>query len=133
MKLEEAIERLKRGIEDTMFSTLYSQEQEEEDIKTVLKELEKYRNGEIISIKVLEDYYLVSKDKEKQMTLANKELFKEYVPKEIAEKQEKIIELMSKSIRADDIDEDICQYQGICNEYECEECIKQYYKKKAEE
>lgn len=92
MELEEAIERLKRGIEDTMFSTLYSQEQEEDDVKTVLKELEKYRNGEIISIKVLEDYYLVSKDKEKQMTLANKELFKEYVPKKIADKQEKMIE-----------------------------------------
>lgn len=96
MKLEEAIERLKRGIEDTMFSTLYSQEQEEADIKTVLKELEKYRNGEIISLKVLEDYYLVSKNKEKQMTLANKELFKEYVPKEIAEKQDKMIELMAE-------------------------------------
>jgi len=91
MELEETIERLKRGIEDTMFSTLYSQEQEEEDVKIVLKELEKYRNGEIISIKVLEHYYLVSKDKERQMTLANKELFKEYVPKKIAEKQEKMI------------------------------------------
>jgi hypothetical protein len=41
MELEEAIERLKRGIEDTMFSTLYSQEQEEEDIKTVLNHLTK--------------------------------------------------------------------------------------------
>lgn len=41
METEKAIERLKRGIEDIMFSTLYSQEQEEEDIKTVLKELEK--------------------------------------------------------------------------------------------
>jgi len=91
MELEESIERLKRGIEDTMFSTLYSQEQEDDDVKTVLKELEKYRNGEIISLKVLEHYYLVSKDKEKQMTLANKELFKEYVPKKIAEKQEKRI------------------------------------------
>ena len=48
-------------------------------------------------------------------------------------KQEKMIELMSKSIRANDIDEDICQYEGICNEYECEECIKQYFEKKAEE
>lgn len=48
-------------------------------------------------------------------------------------KQEKLIELMSKSIRASDIDEDICQYEGICNEYECEECIKQYFEKKAEE
>lgn len=41
MELEEAIKRLKRGIEDTMFSTLYSQEQEEEDIKTVLNHLTK--------------------------------------------------------------------------------------------
>ena len=41
MELEEAIERLKRGIEDTIFSTLYSQEQEEEDIKTVLNHLTK--------------------------------------------------------------------------------------------
>lgn len=49
------------------------------------------------------------------------------------DKQEKMIELMSKRIRADDIDEDICQYQGICNEYECEECIKQYFEKKANE
>ena len=48
-------------------------------------------------------------------------------------KQEKMIDLMSKLIKADDIDEDICQYEGICNEYECEECIKQYFEKKAEE
>ena len=139
MELEEAIERLKRGIEDTMFSTLYSQEQEEDDVKTVLKELERYRNGEIISLKVLEDYYLVSKDKEKQMTLANKELFKEYVPKKIADKQEKMIELMAEYIKDLDIDEDICIKNIInpqlCNEEysNCKECIKQYFEKKAEE
>ena len=123
MELEEAIERLKRGIEDTMFSTLYSQEQEEEDVKIVLKELEKYRNGEIISIKVLEDYYLVSKDKEKQMTLANKELFKEYVPKKIVDKQEKMIELMAEHIETG------CDFDNrMTNKVQ----IKQYFEKKVE-
>lgn len=139
MKLDEAIERLKRGIEDTMFSTLYSQEQEEEDIKTVLKELEKYRNGEIISIKVLEDYYLVSKDKEKQMTLANKELFKEYVPKKIVDKQEKMIELMALAISSYDGQLVINQYKdrndvkAKFEEYVEDGTYEQYFKKKAEE
>lgn len=135
MELEEAIERLKRGIEDTMFSTLYSQEQEEEDVKIVLKELEKYRNGEIISIKVLEHYYLVSKDKEKQMTLANKELFKEYVPKKIAEKQEKMIELMSRFIDTELSSEHLSKVLKIdvkpLETYR--ENIKQYFEKEAGE
>lgn len=139
MELEEAIERLKRGIEDTMFSTLYSQEQEEKDIKTVLKELERYRNGEIISLKVLEDYYLVSKNKERQMTLANKELFREYVPKEIADKQKKMIELMAIKIKKQISCYDPCwlEYEDdnikCYGQEECKECIKQYFEKKAEE
>lgn len=128
MELEEAIERLKRGIEDTMFSTLYSQEQEEEDVKIVLKELEKYRNGEIISIKVLEDYYRVSKDKEKQMTLANKELFKEYVPKKIVDKQEKMIEILLDLYWNK-------EYPRLFLEYglESKEQLKKEIEKKAEE
>ena len=131
MELEEAIERLKRGIEDTMFSTLYSQEQEEDDVKIVLKELEKYRNGEIISLKVLEHYYLVSKDKEKQMTLANKELFKEYVPKKIADKQEKMIDLIITELAHYD-NEIICA-SIKCEDIGCKKCLKQYFEKKAEE
>ena len=49
MGTEKAIERLKRGLENTLFSTLYSQEQQDEDIKILLKELEqeKMKNKEI--------------------------------------------------------------------------------------
>lgn len=91
MELEEAIERLKRGIEDTMFSTLYSQEQEEEDVKAVLNHLTK---------------------------------------------QEKMIDLM-----IDDLETEYSHYEPClidefvdCEKYEnCEECIKQYFEKKAEE
>lgn len=56
MELEEAIERLKRGIEDTMFSTLYSQEQEEEDIKTVLNHLTKQEKMIELIIAELSNY-----------------------------------------------------------------------------
>lgn len=103
MELEEAIEILKEDLEHTKranecgLATRGEFNKEIEAIETVLEELRKYREGEIISIKVLEDYYLVSKDKEKQMTLANKELFKEYVPKKIVDKQENMIdEIKSK-------------------------------------
>jgi len=96
MELEEAIEILNNYLCEThrkfcSIGAVGIPNKEYFAIETVLNELKKYREGEIISIKVLEDYYLVSKDKEKQMTLANKELFKEYVPKKIVDKQEKRI------------------------------------------
>ena len=52
------------------------------NLETILDKLKKYDVGEIISIKVQEKYYLVSKNKEKQMIYANKELFEEYIPKD---------------------------------------------------
>ena len=49
--IEEAIERLEKGINDIWFSTIYSQEQEEKDLKIllsdykrVLKELEELKD-----------------------------------------------------------------------------------------
>lgn len=56
----------------------------------------------------------------------------ESVLKEL-EKKDKIIYLMAKQISTQDIDEDICIHEGICNENECIECIKQYFENKANE
>lgn len=56
------------------------------------------------------------------------------------EEQDKTIDLMSKAINNNDIDEDICRCMGQkenCNEFEdkekCKECIKQYFENKAKE
>ena len=56
------------------------------------------------------------------------------------EEQDKTIDLMSKAINNNDIDEDICRRMGQkeeCNEFEdkekCKECIKQYFENKAKE
>lgn len=75
MELEEAVERLKRGIEDTMFSTLYSQEQEEEDIKTVLSHLTKQEKM-IESVKDRIEYYLMGNSTLDDFYVREKELEK---------------------------------------------------------
>ena len=89
MELEEAIERLKRGIEDTMFSTLYSQEQEEEDIKTVLKELN--RKNRIINA-----LQCALKERTDERDKKDDEISK---LRAVTTKQEKIIELIEKECR----------------------------------
>jgi endonuclease III len=74
-----------RNKEQKFYDYLFSIKENEipiQAIETILDVFKKYDAGEIISIKVLEKYYLVSKDKEKQMIYANKELFKEYIPKD---------------------------------------------------
>lgn len=73
MEIEKAIERLKRGIEDIMFSTLYSQEQEEEDIRTVLKELEK-KDKIIENAKDRIEYYLMGNSTLNDFNVREKEL-----------------------------------------------------------
>ncbi|MCR5145945.1 MAG: hypothetical protein K6B70_01145 [Clostridia bacterium] len=89
MELEEAIERLKRGIEDTMFSTLYSQEQEEEDIKTVLKELNR-KNGTINALQC------ALKERTDERDKKDDEISK---LRAVTTKQEKMIELIEKECR----------------------------------
>lgn len=89
MELEEAIERLKRGIEDTMFSTLYSQEQEEEDIKTVLKELN--RKNRIINA-----LQCALKERTDERDKKDDEISK---LRAVTTKQEKMIELIEKECR----------------------------------
>jgi len=103
MELEEAIQTLKDFAKYGRYYSNNTEHHMKTAINTVLNELD-----------VLKFKYQARKDRTDT----------------IIKKQEKMIELMSKHIRADDIDEDICQYQGICNEYECEECIKQYFEKK---
>ena len=124
MELEEAIERLKRGIEDTMFSTLYSQEQEEEDIKTVLKELNR-KNGIINALQC------ALKERTDERDKKDDEISK---LRAVTTKQEKMIELMIEYLNIYGVEDDICtdELSKDCNE-NCKECIKQYFEKKAEE
>lgn len=75
METEKAIERLKRGLEDTMFSTLYSQEQEEEDIKTVLNHITKQEKM-IESAKDRIEYYLMGNSTLNDFNVREKELEK---------------------------------------------------------
>ena len=84
-----------REKEQKFYDYLFSMKENDipiQAIETILDNFKKYDAGKIISIKVLEKYYLVSKDKEKQMTYANKELFKQYVPKDEIREKMKIIE-----------------------------------------
>ena len=64
------------------------------------------------------------------MTLANKELFKEYVPKKIADKQEKMIDTIITELAY--YDNYIC-HSIECKDIGCKECLKQYFEKKAED
>jgi hypothetical protein len=65
MELEEAIERLKRGIEDTLFSTLYSQEEEERDIKIVLEHLKNVKADLYEANNIISDYIDTTTKQEK--------------------------------------------------------------------
>lgn len=51
------------------------------------------------------------------------------------DKKDKIIDMMAKYIRAGDIEEDICKDIEECipENLQCENCIKEYFYKKAEE
>lgn len=88
MELEDAITRLEDVKEFWMNYDYATNEGKEsltknaEAIETVLRELRDFKEGNIVSLKLLEDFYLVSKDKEKQMTFANKELFDDYIHKD---------------------------------------------------
>ena len=112
-----AINRLRRGLDDIWFATLYSQEEMDKDIDTVLS-LIKEQQGEIEGLK-------------------NKEvLIKRYFKKcDLIKQKDKQIDLY--------IDELICnEFDRCCQECcrECEkdkdtlkDCIKQYFERKAEE
>ena len=97
MRLEDAIARLEDVKEFWMNYDYATDEGKEsltknaEAIETILHELRDFKEGNIVSLKLLENFYLVSKDKEKQMTLANKELFDDYIHKDKVE--DKIEEL----------------------------------------
>ncbi len=81
-------------------------------IETVLQALEDFKEGKIVSIKLLENFYLVNKDKEKQMTLSNKELFDNYIPKEVIENKKLWLEEnILNNDYASDNDKDIAEYQ----------------------
>lgn len=82
MSNEEAIKILKRLLQYCIREQLSNYK---EAIETVLQELDNYKEGNIVSLKLLEKFYLVNKDKNKQMTLANKELFDNFVSKKAIE------------------------------------------------
>lgn len=54
------------------------------------------------------------------------------------EKKDKVIDMMAEQIRASDIDENICKLiteptECVSRDCKCENCIKEYFYKKAEE
>jgi len=87
-ELEESIEILQSIIKvNNDYLKIQNINQKEiKAIEIVLQELNDYQKGNIVSLKLLEDFYLVNKDKSKQMTLANKELFDNFISKEVVEK-----------------------------------------------
>ena len=125
MNIEEAIERLKRGIEDTMFSTLYSQEQEEEDVKIVLKELNR-KNGIINALQC------ALKERTDERDKKDDEISK---LRAVTTKQDKMIELMSSFIDTELSSEHLSKVLKIevkpLETYR--EDIKQYFEKKVGE
>ena len=104
-----AINRLRRGLDDIWFATLYSQEEMDKDIDTVLSLIKKQQE-EIENTKELYDRAL-------------SDLVK-------ADKQ---IDLMANCILAREIGKMTCQFNEKCTKYEngrdihCKDCIKQYF------
>lgn len=74
---------------------------------------------------------LKEKDKEIESIRYIKNNFDYVVQKEI-EKKDKIIDLMAEYINEIDVSEEICEGKTMCDE-NCKECIKKYFKSKAEE
>lgn len=85
-EVEEAMERLERAQNDICYATLYSQEEQDKDIETVLnyiKELEKERDG------IYEDYQDLGKEYSK-LEDRNRELEIEKTNLKIAELEYKL-------------------------------------------
>jgi hypothetical protein len=94
---EEAINWLKKYIIDIKKVDTCENRTKIQSIEKVLNELENYNEGNIVSLKLLEKYYLISKNKGKQ-SFVDEEFFKEYIPKEVVEEKDKIIDIMAKTI-----------------------------------
>lgn len=78
-------------------------------IEKVLNELNDYNEGKIVSLKLLEKFNLISRDEKNQHSIANEDFFEKYVPKDIVEKKDKIINAMAEYISNSDNDEIICK------------------------
>lgn len=110
----ESVERLRKGIDDILFATLYSQEEMNTDIDTVLA--------------------LIKEQQEEIEGLKDKEvLIKRYFNKcDLIKQKDKQIDLM-----ADFIGQDMrCIRPEIkCNKmtHDCKDCVKQYFERKVED
>ena len=98
--IEEARERLEKGIKDIWFSTTYSQEQEEKDLKILLS-----------------DYKRVLKENE-ELTISNKE-----IDKECSRLEKKEIELINENEHYKDLIYALKTYYDITEE-DLEKCMK---------
>lgn len=115
--IEEAIERLEKGINDIWFSTTYSQEQEEKDLKILLadykrvlkenEELKLYNNSIISQLEQM------TTEKFKKSWIHQSE-FKDFIL--VQKAKDKIIDLMSEQLTTPVHDK---------------EYVKQYFKNKA--
>lgn len=117
--IEEAIERLEKGINDIWFSTTYSQEQEEKDLKILLadykrvlkenEELKLYNNSIISQLEQM------TTEKFKKSWIHQSE-FKDFIL--VQKAKDKIIDLMSEQLTTPVHDK---------------EYVKQYFENKAKE
>lgn len=80
----------------------------------------------------LKDTIINSYSEKRAIKLDNLRKYIENLEKEI-EKRDRQIDLMAEYISEQDIDEDICRNLHCANAKNCNECIKQYFKNKAEE
>lgn len=124
---KKAIKNLKRAKNDILFSTLYSQEEEDKDIAIIPNLIERLNKEKE------EAYYKGYAEREKEAI----ETCKACKYKEESKKKDKIINEMVEYIATLDIEEDICSKvkNENCDKMnfgECEDCIKEYFEKKVE-
>lgn len=139
---KKAINNLWSSVTDVMFNVLYSQEQNNEDIKIALKLIQKQQKeieclkqaGEATE-KVYKAQLETAKQKEQFYTKLSKD--NNYYATEL-EKKDKIIDEMAKELGKQFSSYEPCYLdneikQEECTRYKnCQDCIKQYFEKKVE-
>ena len=143
----EAIDRLRRGLDDIWFATLYSQEEMDKDIDKVLS-LTKEQQEEMENIttnykNLIADVSGIAKDLGLEEDATIDEIYtaiRILKSKRInvieqldcIKRKDKQIDLMAKYIDKIDVSEDFCEGRTRCDE-DCENCIKQYFERKVED
>ena len=123
----EAIDRLRRGLDDIWFATLYSQEEMDKDIDTavsLIKEKDKIINEQLKdNVKLQKE---LNEENKRCMILANNDKFKEQMIGLMAEW------ISERCFYKDDYSNSCEIIQDSCSKKDdCKHCIEQYFERKA--